>query len=95
MDNTEQIITGDPNDIAIIGLSGRFPGARHIDEFWHNLCNGIESISFFTNQELKDEGIDSDAINDSSYVKAKPIIEGAEMFDAQFFQKHFCPLLAF
>ena len=31
----------DPNDgVAIIGLAGRFPGARDVDEFWTNLVDG-------------------------------------------------------
>jgi acyl transferase domain-containing protein len=32
------------NDIAIIGLSGRFPGADSLEEFWANLCDGVDSI---------------------------------------------------
>nr|WP_238651998.1 beta-ketoacyl synthase N-terminal-like domain-containing protein [Paenibacillus piscarius] len=31
--------------IAIIGISGAFPGARNLDEFWNNLKNGVDSIS--------------------------------------------------
>ena len=34
-------------DIAIIGMSGRFPGARNVDEFWQNLCNGVEPYTYF------------------------------------------------
>ena len=36
------------SDIAIVGMSCRFPGAENIDQFWKNLCNGVESISFFS-----------------------------------------------
>ncbi len=39
------------NAIAIIGMAGRFPGAKDIDEFWDNLKNGVESIRPFTKQE--------------------------------------------
>ena len=35
-------------EIAIIGMVGRFPGAKNIDEFWQNLQNGVESVSFFS-----------------------------------------------
>ena len=31
-------------EIAVIGLAGRFPGARNIEVFWENLRNGVESI---------------------------------------------------
>lgn len=34
-------------DIAIIGMSGRFPGAKDLEDFWQNLRDGVESISFF------------------------------------------------
>ena len=31
-------------EIAIVGISGRFPGARNVSEFWENLKAGRESI---------------------------------------------------
>ena len=34
-------------DLAIIGMAGRFPGANNLGEFWTNLRDGVESISFF------------------------------------------------
>lgn len=70
--------------IAIVGMVGRFPGAKNIDELWHNLCAGIESTTFFTDGEL-DPSIDPQLIQDPSYVKARGIIEGGETFDAAFF----------
>ena len=39
-------------EIAIVGMAGRFPGARNIDEYWENLRAGVESISFFSAAEL-------------------------------------------
>ena len=30
--------------VAIVGLAGRFPGARDVETFWSNLCAGVESI---------------------------------------------------
>lgn len=56
-----QMITTDSVDdsaIAIIGISGRFPQAKDIDTFWKNLQEGVESIEFFSEQELLQEGID-------------------------------------
>ena len=43
------------SEVAVIGFAGRFPGARNTDEFWRNLRDGVESISFFTDL---DEGTD-------------------------------------
>ena len=44
-------------EIAIIGMSGRFPGARNITEFWQNLVDGIESIARFSDEELLSRGV--------------------------------------
>jgi len=71
--------------IAIIGMSGRFPGAKNTDEFWQNLKNGVESIKFFSDQELIDAGIDPAILKDSSYVKAKGVLDNVAEFDAEFF----------
>ncbi len=70
--------------IAIVGMAGRFPGARTVDQLWQNLCAGIESTTFFEDDEL-DPSIDPQLRQDSSYVKARGIIEGGETFDAAFF----------
>lgn len=72
-------------DVAIIGLSGRFPGARNIKEFWQNLATGTESISFFSDDELRDSGIDESVFSRPNYVRARGIIEDADKFDAGFF----------
>ncbi|MEW6733419.1 MAG: beta-ketoacyl synthase N-terminal-like domain-containing protein [Acidobacteriota bacterium] len=72
-------------DIAIIGMAGRFPGARNIHEFWQNLANGTESISFFSDEELTAAGIDLTTLNDPNYVKAAAMLADIERFDAAFF----------
>lgn len=72
-------------DIAVVGMSGRFPGANSVDEFWQNLCSGVESISFFSDEELKGSGIDPAVVNDPDYIKASPLLDGPELFDASFF----------
>lgn len=72
-------------DIAVVGMGGRFPGARTIDEFWHNLCNGVESVTFFTDEQFLAAGGDPDLLSDPRLVKAGALIEDADMFDASFF----------
>lgn len=72
-------------EIAIIGMVGRFPGAKNIEEFWHNLRDGVESITSFTDEELKSSGIDTDTLNNPNYVKAGTVLENVELFDASFF----------
>jgi acyl transferase domain-containing protein/surfactin synthase thioesterase subunit/acyl carrier protein len=72
-------------DIAIIGLSCRFPGAATAEEYWKNLCDGVESVTFFADRELAAAGIDPTLLANPSYVKAAPILRNVEMFDASFF----------
>jgi acyl transferase domain-containing protein/acyl-CoA synthetase (AMP-forming)/AMP-acid ligase II/NAD(P)-dependent dehydrogenase (short-subunit alcohol dehydrogenase family)/acyl carrier protein len=73
------------SDIAVIGMSGRFPGADNIDEFWQNIKESIESITFFTNDEIAASGIEPALLNNPNYVKASPILSDVESFDAEFF----------
>lgn len=72
-------------EVAVIGMAGRFPGAKNCSEFWDNLKNGIESISFFSDEELEESGVAPGTIRNSQYVKAKGIIENSDYFDASFF----------
>jgi phthiocerol/phenolphthiocerol synthesis type-I polyketide synthase E len=68
--------------IAVIGMAGRFPGAPNLEAFWENLKNGVESISRFTDAELEA----SSALRETpGYVRARAIIEGVDLFEAEFF----------
>ncbi len=70
--------------IAVIGMAGRFPGARNIAQFWENLKNGVESISRFRDEEIEDHA--RPAVRQSpDYVRARSVLEDAEMFDPAFF----------
>lgn len=75
---------GSSTDVAIIGMSGRFPGADTIDEFWKMLAEGREGTSFFTDEEL-DKYVPLYEKNTPTYVKARGILHGADEFDAGFF----------
>lgn len=72
-------------DVAIIGMAGRFPGASTIEKFWKSLCDGVESISFFSEEELEASGIDEAVYKKPNYVAARGIIDNADLFDAAFF----------
>jgi acyl transferase domain-containing protein/acyl carrier protein len=72
-------------DIAVIGLAGRFPGAASVEQFWQNLIDGVEAITFFSDEELLAAGVDESALSDASSVKAGAILEDIELFDASFF----------
>jgi acyl transferase domain-containing protein len=74
-----------PNEIAVIGMACRFPGASRVNAFWHNLQAGVESITFFSDQELAAAGVEPAVLSAPNYVKAKPVLEDIELFDASFF----------
>jgi len=80
MSNTEQ--NGNAGSVAIVGLAGRFPGAKDIHQFWSNLANGVESIT-----RLKDEDLETgDAAlwSQPNFVRARGVLEDVDMFDANF-----------
>ena len=76
---------GDPSEaIAIVAVSGRFPGASDVEAFWTNLCEGRETITRFSANEL-DASIPASVRNDPDYVAARGIVDAVEDFDAAFF----------
>ena len=72
-------------EVAVIGMAGRFPGADNIETFWQNLKNGVEPISFFSDEELGAAGIEPALMNNPNYVRAGGILPDIERFDAAFF----------
>ncbi|CAG0936137.1 polyketide synthase 7 [Thermoflexales bacterium] len=82
--NHPQPLTDD-NAIAIVGMAGRFPGARDLEQFWQNLAAGQESIAFFTKEELLAAGVDPTLVDHPHYVHANGLLENADFFDASFF----------
>jgi amino acid adenylation domain-containing protein len=81
-DRSSEIST---DGVAVIGMVGRFPGANSIEELWENLRAGRESITFFAEDEI-DPSVDPELLKDPNYVRAKGVLAGAELFDANFFQ---------
>ena len=72
---------GEHDAVAIVGMAGRFPGARTVEELWQNLREGRESVSFFAPGEL-DPSVDG---RQPGYVPARGILQDADKFDAVFF----------
>jgi amino acid adenylation domain-containing protein/non-ribosomal peptide synthase protein (TIGR01720 family) len=66
-------------------MACRFPGAKNIEEYWDNLKNGVESVTFLSDEELRQTGVEEATINDPNYVKAAFVIDGVDGFDANFF----------
>lgn len=72
-------------EIAIVGMAGRFPGAKHVETFWNNIRDGVESVSSFSDEALQARGVSADVLGDPSYVKAGVVLGGMDQFDARFF----------
>lgn len=72
-------------EIAIVGMAGRFPGADDLDAFWRNVQGGVESVSRFTDDELRARGVPQSLLDDPEYVKAGVAFDGFDQFDAGFF----------
>lgn len=85
MDSFEESIESSEIDIAVIGMACRFPGADDIESFWRNLRDGVESIKFFTDEELLNCGVSAETLADPYYIKATAQISDIDGFDAAFF----------
>jgi acyl transferase domain-containing protein/thioesterase domain-containing protein len=72
-------------EIAVIGMAGRFPGAAALSQFWRNLREGVESVKFFTGDELTAAGELPENLENPAYVRACPYLDAIDQFDAGFF----------
>lgn len=71
----------DTNDVAIIGIYGRFPMADNLDEFWNNLVDGKDCIS-----EIPDSLIEKNSsFGNLSEARWGGFIKGIDKFDPLFF----------
>ncbi|HEV8581211.1 MAG TPA: amino acid adenylation domain-containing protein [Thermoanaerobaculia bacterium] len=71
--------------VALIGMVGRFPEAPDLERLWKNLSTGVESIRTFTDEELREAGLEPGRIADPNFVRAGTVLEGIDLFDAPFF----------
>ncbi len=71
--------------VAIVGMCGRFPGAKNLDQFWRNLRDGVESISFFSDEVLRTAGVDAETMSTPGFVAAGAVLDDIDLFDATFF----------
>lgn len=74
-----------PSRVAIVGMAGRFPGARNIGKFWQNVRDGVESIRSLSDEELLAAGVTREDLAHPEYVKRASVLDDVSMFDASFF----------
>ncbi|WP_439657532.1 SDR family NAD(P)-dependent oxidoreductase [Lentzea sp. HUAS TT2] len=79
--------TNEETPIAVIGISGRFPGARNLDEFWANLLDGVDSVT-----EIPPDRWNHERYFDPrrgkpgrTYAKWGGFLDGVDEFDPLFF----------
>ena len=74
------------DEIAVIGMACRLPGAPDVQHYWRNLREGAESITFYTEEELRAAGVGDALLANPEYVRSGGgRIDGIELFDAGFF----------
>src|SRR5882757_1379280 len=88
-DLTRVMINSESQDslgaVGVIKKTGRFPKAKNITQFWNNLRDGVEAISFFTDEELLADGASPDLLQMPNCVKAGGMVDDVDLFDAEFF----------
>jgi len=71
--------------VAVIGMSGRFPGAGSVDELWRNLVDGVPGLRELSEEELRAAGVSDDLLADPDYVRVGGPLDGIDQFDAAVF----------
>lgn len=75
----------DGDSVAVVGMACRLPGAAGLEAFRENLRDGVESITHFTDDELRAAGVREQDLLDLRYVRARGVTEDVDLFDAPFF----------
>ncbi|MBB5958245.1 acyl transferase domain-containing protein [Saccharothrix tamanrassetensis] len=75
--------TGD--EIAVVGLAGRFPAAPDVPTLWRNLLDGVDAVHDHTVEELRSLGVGESLIADPTHVRGHGRLAGVADFDADFF----------
>lgn len=76
------------NDVAIIGMSCKFPGAENIDQYWRNILEGKSSIGCFPDTRRHDTDV---FLTEQQKLKEDPYFKGGylkeiDKFDEEFFE---------
>ncbi|MBG0569330.1 SDR family NAD(P)-dependent oxidoreductase, partial [Actinoplanes aureus] len=81
--------TADQEPVAVIGLSGRYPQAADLDEFWRNLAEGRDCVTEVPKQRWDvDRYFDPDparAEYGTTYCRSGAFLDGVDRFDPLFF----------
>ncbi len=71
--------------VALVGMSGRFPGASSVGALWDRLLAGIKGLRELTEEELLAAGADPGTLADPNYVRIGGPLTGIDQFDGAVF----------
>jgi phthiocerol/phenolphthiocerol synthesis type-I polyketide synthase E len=71
--------------IAVVGMAGRFPGARGLSGFWENLCAGTMSLTRLSDDELCRAGVSQGTLADPGYIKVAALLDDIDQFEPALF----------
>lgn len=72
-------------DIAVTGVSARFPGAADLDEWWTALTEGRVLTRRYEKSELLASGVPKELLDDPDYVPVHGHLDDADRFDNALF----------
>jgi acyl transferase domain-containing protein len=87
---SDAVASGQRAEIAIIGISGMYPGAATLDDFWHNLKTGTNGISEIPSERWSLDGfyqadVEQAVEQGKSYSKWGGFVSQFSQFDPLFF----------
>ncbi|VAW36163.1 Polyketide synthase modules and related proteins [hydrothermal vent metagenome] len=85
MSNQDILDALEGTEIAVVGMAGRYPGAQDIETFWRNLRDGVESVTFYSDEELRAADVHESLLSHPNYIKSGAPLDDMEKFDASFF----------
>ena len=71
--------------IAVVGMAGRFPGARSLSGFWENLRAGTMSLTQLTDDKLRRAGVPEGTLADPDYIKVASLLDDVHQFEPALF----------
>ncbi|MDR3436279.1 polyketide synthase [Telmatospirillum sp.] len=77
--------SGGRDEIAVVGMAFRFPGAADRDGFWSNLINGTDSLRRHDLATLRRAGAPLALLDHPDFIPVYGAIDGTDCFDAGLF----------
>ncbi|MEV1084884.1 acyltransferase domain-containing protein [Streptomyces sp. NPDC050211] len=78
-------MSGAAGDVAVIGMSCRFPGVHNLGEFWRLLVEGESTVAAFPEQRAADAHWRHASHPDAATLNAGSFFDSVDAFDAEFF----------